>query len=212
MTSNDKPEDARERRRETQRRYRERNREALRERDRARKAGNREKINEQARQRRAADPEAAREVHRRYREKDPERAREKTRRWRAANLEQARANARESVRRWREANPDIARQMASELRQQLRVVIFDHYGHICACPGCGATKDLTVDHINGQGEAHRAELFNGRQQAGWHFYAWLVEQGFPEGFQVLCRPCNASKRSGERCRLDHSPDREGTAA
>lgn len=203
MTSNDESNDARKKMREAQRRYRERNREVLRERDRARKAANRETINEQARQRRAADPDAAREVQRRYREKDPERAREKTRRWRAANLEQARASARESVRRWREANLDVARQMAAELRQQLRIVIFDHYGHVCACPGCDATKGLTIDHIGGEGMVHRAELFNGRQQAGWHFYAWLVENGFPEGFQVLCRPCNASKRSGTHCRLKH---------
>jgi hypothetical protein len=193
-----------ERTRETQRRYRERNRELLRERDRAYKAANRETVNERARQYRAANPEAHREANRRWREKDPEHAREKTRRWRAANLEQSRASARESVRRWREANPDTARQMAAELRQQLRAVVFDHYGHACGCPGCDATTRLTIDHVDGQGTAHRAALFNGRQMAGWHFYAWLAENGFPGGFQVLCRPCNASKRSGERCRLDHA--------
>jgi hypothetical protein len=189
--------------REVQRRYRERNRELLRERDRAYKAANREAVNERARQYREANPEASREAHRRHREKDPERAREKTRRWRAANLEQARASARESARRWREANPDIARQTAAELREQLRTGVFDHYGHACACPGCGATRNLTIDHIDGQGTAHRAALFSGRQMAGWHFYAWLAENGFPEGFQVLCRPCNASKRSGTHCRLTH---------
>jgi len=32
---------------------------------------------------------------------------------------------------------------------------------------------------------------------------WLVKNGFPEGFQTLCRPCNVSKKRGTRCRLKH---------
>ena len=43
-------------------------------------------------------------------------------------------------------------------------------------------------------------------KAGRDFYAWLVRNGFPEGFQTLCWPCNKSKDTGDRCRLDHAQE------
>jgi hypothetical protein len=189
-------EDARERAREAQRRYRERNRETLRERDRQRKEANREAINQRARERRAADPEADREKHRRYREKDPERSRERTRRYRAANPEKVREATRQNVARWREANPEKVRETEQRHRGKLKAAVLDHYGHGCAC--CGTTERLTVDHVNGDGHLHRAEV-----GVGWAIYRWLVNNGFPDGFQILCLPCNVSKKRGTHCRLNH---------
>ena len=87
--------------------------------------------------------------------------------------------------------------------QTNRDIVFGHYGRICSCPGCGATKDLTIDHINGDGDAHRIGLF-GRSAESRQLFIWLIETGFPPGFQVLCRPCNASKGTGPACRLDHT--------
>jgi len=80
--------------------------------------------------------------------------------------------------------------------------VFDHYGHACAC--CGTAERLDIDHINGGGSAHRTALFGRANNGGADFYRWLVAQGFPPGYQVLCRPCNASKANGVTCRLDHS--------
>jgi len=37
---------------------------------------------------------------------------------------------------------------------------------------------------------------------------WLIKNGFPEGFQTLCRPCNGSKGDGDRCKLNHGQDRK----
>jgi hypothetical protein len=82
----------------------------------------------------------------------------------------------------------------------LRDAVFNHYGRICAC--CGTTENLSVDHINGGGVAHRRALF-GRPNVSEGFYVWLIRGNFPSGYQTLCVPCNASKRSGDRCRLDH---------
>ncbi len=140
--------------------------------------------------------ERAREANRRYREKDPERAREKTRRWRAANLEKSRAATRQSVARWREANPGRVREVRQQHIGKLKGDVLDHYGHACTC--CGATERLTVDHVNGDGHIHRAQV-----GGGWAIYRWLISNGFPDGFQILCRPCNVSKKRGARCRLDH---------
>lgn len=34
-------------------------------------------------------------------------------------------------------------------------------------------------------------------------YRWLIKNGFPEGFQTLCWPCNRSKGNRQVCQLDH---------
>jgi hypothetical protein len=88
-------------------------------------------------------------------------------------------------------------------RDALREKVFGHYGRACSC--CGATEDLTIDHVNGDGGQHRLELFGSSlAPAGTRFYRWLVKQGLPPGYQTLCRRCNISKQRGARCRLDHS--------
>ena len=81
--------------------------------------------------------------------------------------------------------------------------VFDHYGWSCAC--CGTTENPSIDHVDGNGKRHREELFGQSQgRAGNTFYFWLVKQGFPPGYQTLCRRCNQSKGRGERCILDHA--------
>lgn len=87
-------------------------------------------------------------------------------------------------------------------RAQLRAQVFAHYGTACAC--CGTPEDLSIDHIAGGGAQHRQELFGHSRRGGAdRFYVWLIKHGFPAGYQTLCMPCNASKRDGERCCLNH---------
>jgi hypothetical protein len=43
---------------------------------------------------------------------------------------------------------------------------------------------LTIDHINGGGSQHRKKIGHG------HFYLWLYNHGYPDGYQVLCMNCN----------------------
>lgn len=71
-------------------------------------------------------------------------------------------------------------------------------------PAAGAAENLSIDHPNGDGSAHRVELFGSRNAAGARMYMWLVAQGFPDGFQVLCLPCNKSKSNGTACRMHAS--------
>lgn len=78
-------------------------------------------------------------------------------------------------------------------RAARRVQVFDHYGWSCAC--CGSTEDLAIDHVDGDGARHREEVDAER------LYAWLIENGFPEGFQTLCKPCNSSKGRFAHCGL-----------
>jgi hypothetical protein len=94
--------------------------------------------------------------------------------------------------------PERRRQRRAELRRR----VFEVYGRACRC--CGSVRNLTLDHIDGNGAQHRRELF-GRQTSGVHLYAVLVRKGCPPGYQTLCAPCNRSKGSGDRCRIDHAP-------
>ena len=76
--------------------------------------------------------------------------------------------------------------------------MFAHYGDgTCAC--CGTTDELTIDHVHGDGAEHRRVIGEG----GGALYHWLVVNGLPDGFQVLCDPCNRSKGRGPACRTDH---------
>ena len=77
-------------------------------------------------------------------------------------------------------------------RQALRDEVFAAYGgYKCAC--CGETRKLflSIDHVNGDGNKHRRAI---GIKAGTAFYAWLRNNLFPVGFQVLCYNCNLGKR------------------
>ena len=86
----------------------------------------------------------------------------------------------------------------------VRAQVFAHYGTACAC--CGTTEELGIDHVNGDGQAHRLAVFGDRTAGGRRFYTWLIAQGFPPGYQTLCGPCNLSKRDGQACRPYHGID------
>jgi hypothetical protein len=156
----------------------------------------------------AANPDRGREISRRSREANPERAREASRRWNAAHPEAIREAARRhrqanpqarpgTARRRRAANPEASREAARRRHAANRKAVLDHYGRSCAC--CGTTKRLGIDHVNGDGREHRAQIGAGSSR----LYRWLIANGFPGGFQVLCGWCNKSKADGERCNLDH---------
>lgn len=83
-------------------------------------------------------------------------------------------------------------------REKQKKIVLAHYSGDpprCACPNCYYhTHDcpiefLTIDHINGGGREHRK--FTGGFGVG--FYLWLIHNGFPEGYQVLCYNCNCAK-------------------
>jgi hypothetical protein len=81
-------------------------------------------------------------------------------------------------------------------RQTERLQVFEHYGMICACCGNNRFETLTIDHIDGKGIEQRRELNN---PGGVHFYHWLIENNFPEGYQTLCNPCNNLKAKHRFC-------------
>ena len=71
-----------------------------------------------------------------------------------------------------------------------RDIVRAHYGKVCACCGESNEKFLTIDHMDGNGAAHRRQLKH--WGSGVQFYRWLVKQGLPDGYRTLCFNCNAA--------------------
>jgi hypothetical protein len=95
--------------------------------------------------------------------------------------------------RWKAA----ARDRANAKHAVRRAAVLAAYGGCCQCCGEAEPVFLAIDHINNDGAAHRRELGIDRQMGGGAtFYRWLVTNGFPPGFQVLCHNCNWAKSHG----------------
>lgn len=107
------------------------------------------------------------------------------------------------TKKWRDANPEKQREIqrldARKYRLSLRQRVLKAYGGdrpSCKCCGESIVDFLAVDHIDGNGAAHRRELGG----TGTVFYAWLVKNNFPNGFRLLCHNCNfARSRNGGVC-------------
>jgi len=67
------------------------------------------------------------------------------------------------------------------------------------CVGCGEDeiRILQIDHVNNNGHQHALKIGNGDYARGRSkMYKWLEDNGFPQGFQVLCPNCNMRKARG----------------
>lgn len=80
--------------------------------------------------------------------------------------------------------------------KELKYNVMYHYSNgtmACACCGeCFSIMFLTIDHIYNDGNIHRKDLkLRGYKKS---FYKYLIENGYPDAYQVLCWNCNEGKR------------------
>lgn len=101
----------------------------------------------------------------------------------------------QASRRWYQENPEKARRIycdaARRRSERLRHQVFAHYSSgepKCACCKETGFRFLTLDHTNNNGGEHRREVGDGLST-----HIWLVRNGFPNGFQVLCWNCQMGK-------------------
>lgn len=98
---------------------------------------------------------------------------------------------------WRAQNPGKYSEYNKKSNLKLKRLVIDAYGGKCACCGEAELVFLTIDHVNDDGAEHRrqiaAEKGSRWLQAGAPTYRWLRDNGFPEGFQVLCANCNCGR-------------------
>lgn len=86
----------------------------------------------------------------------------------------------------------------TERNQQRKISLIAHYSNntnSCACCGESDVRFLTIDHINRNGSQHRKII----GLSGSTFYRWLIKEGMPEGYQVLCYNCNIARAWHGKC-------------
>lgn len=116
---------------------------------------------------------------------------------RAANPELYRSHR----NKHRTANLELCRKQRTESGQRTKREVFEVYGG-AACVCCGETSldMLNLDHVNNDGNTHRASISGGKRLRSVDMYHWVKRNGYPKGFQVLCYNCNISKhRNGGVC-------------
>lgn len=71
-----------------------------------------------------------------------------------------------------------------------RKIVLNAYGAKCACCGEDEPLFLEIDHVNNDGKKHRNEIGNSSKALVY----WLIQNNFPDGFQILCSNCNQGKK------------------
>jgi hypothetical protein len=82
--------------------------------------------------------------------------------------------------------PNKINEYNREYGKRTKIKVLSHYSNgRLKCANCEENDQqvLTIDHINGNGNIHRKQT---NTHAGIEFYRWLINNNFPEGFQVLC--------------------------
>ena len=102
-------------------------------------------------------------------------------------------------------NGDQNRQASKDRKQRDKLAAFEAYGGaVCKCCGETNLEFLSIDHINGDGAAHRKEMAKNSNSppssyCGQHLSQWLRLNNYPPGFQVLCMNCNFAKGHFGQC-------------
>lgn len=112
-----------------------------------------------------------------------------------------------------EACKEVAAQQEKVLRKKMKDAAYAAYGgYVCVC--CGETNPLflSIDHIDGDGNKHRRSMVGKHAKnvgASRDLYRWLMRNGYPPGFQILCMNCNVGKsRNGNVCPHVSQGDRD----
>ena len=109
----------------------------------------------------------------------------------------------ERAKRYRAEHPEYVKRNNTTSRRRLpqaehhhleKVAVLMHYSNpmgAIICNNCGEQDIdvLCIDHIKGGGNRHYKQLRRGNIG----FYEWLIENSYPEGYQVLCFNCNTRK-------------------
>ena len=93
---------------------------------------------------------------------------------------------------WYAKNKEICREKRKEARRK----VLNHYSGIppkCACCGEDTNQFLTIDHID-------KTTVNPKYRASTKLFKWLIDNNYPEGYQILCFNCNCGKQvNGDVC-------------
>lgn len=103
--------------------------------------------------------------------------------------------------------PSSEPQARKAYRDSRRRRVLDHYGGACACCGEDTFEFLAIDHKDGGGNKHRDEVGRGNKLVDW-----IIVNGFPPLFQVLCHNCNHARSTHGTCPHERAADRSANFA
>lgn len=98
------------------------------------------------------------------------------------------ASRRRRQKKYMDGRKEWTKIYSREWNLRLRKDAIFHYtkGEMrCACCYERHIQFLTIDHIAGGGSRHRKSINN--------LYVWLRNNGYPEGFRILCMNCNFAR-------------------
>ncbi len=92
-------------------------------------------------------------------------------------------------------NKEVLNQKSKAWRTELRSVVYQAYGNSCQWCGESNFKFLTLDHVNGDGAAHRREIGGIAKML-----KWAKDNNYPTSLRLLCYNCNCGReRNGGIC-------------
>jgi len=136
--------------------------------------------------------EQYKKLNRRWRSENRDKTNELNRQWRRNNRE--RYN--EYQRIWHSSNREKGRNYQRLCGLRLKMLVLSHYSNPLECSICKIRdmRCLSIDHISGGGNKHRARINRGNRGGGAPFYRWLKRKDYPAGFRVLCANCQVVER------------------
>ena len=102
----------------------------------------------------------------------------------------------------------------------IRLKVLQHYSKVLSnsdipcCRCCGEnsyTEFLDVDHIAGKKQMDSipelVKLGYSSTKSGGGLHRWLIDNNYPDGFQILCKNCNGakSKSKDNKCPMENKP-------
>jgi predicted restriction endonuclease len=94
----------------------------------------------------------------------------------------------EYAKKYSEENKEVMIIRRKERSTRLRNIVLEHYGGKCVCCGESQIEFLSIDHVNNDGAIERKE----KHLRGPNLYSYIIKNGFPNSYRVLCYNCNMS--------------------
>ena len=101
-----------------------------------------------------------------------------------------------AVRLWKYRHRAAYFRATKARRERDKLTVMKHYSNndepFCYRCNFKDIRALSIDHIKGGGGLHKEKL---GKKGGRQFYRWLINNNFPNGYQVLCFNCQWIKRA-----------------
>jgi len=93
------------------------------------------------------------------------------------------------------------RGVVRDYEQYYRALVIGKYGGKCVCCNITGLPFLTMDHID-------PTTKKSTPKNCYKFYRWLMKNGYPPEFQVLCWNCNVAKARSKKCPHKLDPENQ----